>query len=464
MKPHSKSIKPNNPRERPMSSIPSFSRRHFLRAGAVSTAISMSGWMGNLARAAEGAKKKRACILLWMNGGPSQMETWDPKPDTANGGPCKSIATKTAGIRISENLPKLAERSEKLAIIRGMATKEADHSRGSYLLRTGRVPGGPIRYPSLGSFVGKELDHPDAELPSFVSIAPFRFLAPEAYGPGFLGPRYAPLVVAETGYDINRDTLDVAAKLKVQDLDLPSGVSLERSVARAGFRDELDSDFLAERPGEAGEGHRTAHRRANTLMRSAAVKAFDLTEEKAELRDKYGRNLFGQGCLLARRLVERGVPFVEVTLSSAPGVNNGIGWDTHGDNFESVRKLCGVLDPAWATLMDDLSDRGLLDTTTIVWMGEFGRTPKINQSKGRDHWANSWSTVLAGGGIKGGQVIGATSTDGMEVKERPVAVPDFLATVCKAVGVDPAKQNDSLVGRPIRLVEPTAAPIKEVLS
>ncbi len=442
------------------------SRRHFLRAGAVSTAVTMSGWLGQMARAAEQSRKKtqRAVILLWMNGGPSQMETWDPKPGTTNGGPTKSIATKTAGIHISEHLPKLADRSGKLAIIRGMATKEADHGRGSYLMRTGRVPGGPIRYPSLGSFVGKELDQPDAELPSFVSIAPFRFLSPEAYGPGFLGPRYAPLVVGETGYDFNRPNQDYAAQLKVQDLDLPQGVSAERGLARAGFRDELDSDFLADRPGLAGEGHRTAYRRANTLMRSTAVKAFDLNEEKADLRDKYGRNLFGQGCLLARRLVERGVPFVEVTLSSAPGVNNGIGWDTHGDNFDSVKKLCGVLDPAWATLLDDLSDRGLLDTTTIVWMGEFGRTPKINQSRGRDHWANSWSTVVAGGGITGGQTIGATSADGMEVKDRPIAVPDLLATVCKAVGLDPAKQNDSLVGRPIRLVEPTATPIKEVLS
>ncbi|MDB5309826.1 MAG: hypothetical protein JWO38_4028, partial [Gemmataceae bacterium] len=291
------------------------------------------------------------------------------------------------------------------------------------------------------------------------------FLSPEAYGPGFLGPRYAPLVVAENSLGVpNGPTQDVARLLKVQDLDLPTGVSDARGTARAEFRDGLDGDFLADHPGAAGEGHRTAYRRAVTLMRSSAVKAFDLTDEKDALRDKYGRNLFGQGCLLARRLVERGVPFVEVTLSSAPGVNNGIGWDTHQENFETVKKLCGALDPAWATLMDDLKDRGLLDTTTIIWMGEFGRTPKINPQKGRDHWANSWSTVLAGGGIKGGQVVGATTPDGMEVKDRPVTVPDLLATLCTAIGLDPSKQNPSNVGRPIRLVEPTAAPIKEVLS
>jgi hypothetical protein len=446
------------------------SRRHFLRAGAASLgAVSLSGWLGDLARAAEtaAAKPKRACILLWMNGGPSQIDTWDPKPGHANGGPVKAIQTKVPGLQISENLPKLADRADKLAVIRSMATKEADHGRGSYLMRTGRVPGGPIRYPALGSFVGKELDGPGAELPCFVSVAPFRFLSPEAYGPGFLGPRYAPLVVAENATDVPNPNgmQDVARLLKVQDLDRPEGVVARRGLDRAGFRDELDSDFLADRESAAGEGHRTAYRRANTLMRSAAVKAFDLTGEGEKLRDKYGRSLFGQGCLLARRLVERGVPFVEVTLSSAPGVNNGIGWDTHGDNFETVKKLCAVLDPAWSALLDDLADRGLLETTTIVWMGEFGRTPKIAADrKGRDHWANSWSTVLAGGGIKGGQAYGKTSDDGIDVKENPVGVPDLLATVCTAVGLDPRKQNDSNVGRPIRLVEPTAVPIKGVLS
>ena len=444
------------------------SRRHFLRAGAVSTAVSMSGWMSRLAAAAEGSAKKpkRACILLWMNGGPSQMDTWDPKPGHANGGPVKAIATKVPGLQISEYLPKMADRAEHLAILRGMSTKEADHGRGAYLMRTGRMPGGPVRYPSLGSFLGKELDRPDAELPSYVGIAPFRQFAPEAYGPGFLGPRFAPLVVAENTFENqnNGPQQDVARLLKVQDLDLPNGVSMDRGMTRANFRDELDSNFLADRPDAAGESHRTAYSRAVTLMRSSAIKAFDLTDEKADLRDKYGRTLFGQGCLLARRLVERGVPFVEVTLSSAPGAQNVIGWDTHGNNFDQVKRLCGSLDQSWSALMDDLKDRGMLDTTTIVWMGEFGRTPKINQQQGRDHWAVSWSSVIAGGGVKGGQAVGATTPDGMEVKDRPVPVPDLLATVCTALGLDPTKQNLSNVGRPIRLVEPGAEPVKEVLA
>ncbi|MBI1916043.1 MAG: DUF1501 domain-containing protein, partial [Planctomycetes bacterium] len=194
-----------------------------------------------------------------------------------------------------------------------------------------------------------------------------------------------------------------------------------------------------------------------------AVKAFELDKEPKELRDRYGRNLFGQGCLLARRLVERGVPFVEVTLNSVPNLQV-FGWDTHQDNFNAVQKLSGVLDPAWATLLEDLKAKGLLDTTLIVWMGEFGRTPKINGNKGRDHWANSWSTVLSGGGIKGGQVVGKTSADGTTVEERPVPVSDLLATIATALGIDPTKQNRSNVGRPIRITDPGSKPIQEVLA
>jgi uncharacterized protein (DUF1501 family) len=222
----------------------------------------------------------------------------------------------------------------------------------------------------------------------------------------------------------------------------------------------MEQEFVAGRPDATAHSHRTAYQRAVTLMRSAAARAFDLADEPAALRDAYGRNLFGQGCLLARRLVERGVPFVEVTL----GGNGGIGWDTHGNNFDQVKSLSAILDPAWGTLMEDLQTRGLLDSTLVVWMGEFGRTPRINGNRGRDHWASSWSTVLAGGGIKGGQVVGRTSADGMAVEDRPVTVPDLLATVCLALGIDPRTQNQSNVGRPIRLVEPLAKPIKEVVT
>jgi hypothetical protein len=442
------------------------SRRDWIRlmsAGVVG--CSLSGWLEALANdAATDPRRKRSCILLWMNGGPSQMDTFDLKPGTPNGGPFKEIDTNVPGVKISEHLPKIAKHADRMTIIRSMSTKEADHGRATYQMRTGRPPGGPVQYPTLGSVVAKELEQPDAELPSYVSVAPVRFLNQAAFDSGFLGPQYAPLIVGENGGRVVRPGQDDTAQaLRVQDLDLPAGVSAGRSTARIQMLEEMEQEFLATRPGVPSASHRTAYQRAVTMMRSAAAKAFDLEEEPKALRDRYGRNLFGQGCLLARRLVERGVPFVEVTLSQIPNAQV-FGWDTHQNNFDAVKQLSGVLDPAWATLMEDLQDKGLLDSTLLVWMGEFGRTPKINGANGRDHWAVSWSTVLAGGGVKGGQVVGKTSKDGMSVEDRPVPVQDLLATVCLALGLDPKKQNQSNVGRPIRLVEPNARPLKEVLA
>jgi uncharacterized protein (DUF1501 family) len=205
-----------------------------------------------------------------------------------------------------------------------------------------------------------------------------------------------------------------------------------------------------------------AYDRAVRLMRSPARAAFDLDDEPAKLRDAYGRNLFGQGCLLARRLVERGVPFVEVFLGRVRGAFAG--WDTHAKNFDALKSLCGILDPAWGTLMADLKDRGLLDTTLVVWMGEFGRTPRVNGNAGRDHYPNAWSVVLGGGGIKGGQAIGKTGADGGTVEDRPVGVPDLLATVCTALGIDPARQHLSNIGRPIRVVDKAGKPVGEALA
>jgi hypothetical protein len=445
---------------------PRLSRRDWLRlttAGVVS--YSLSGWLEALAAdTATHPQRRRSCILLWMNGGPSQMDTFDLKPGHANGGPYKEIETSVPGIRISEHLPKLAQQMERMVLVRSMTTKEGDHGRATYLLRTGYLPQGPIQYPSIGSLVARELGSDDAALPNFVSIAPFRFFNVGAYGPGFLGPQYAPLVVGELGVPGARpgDANNYEQALKVQDLQPPADVSRPQADARIELLEGLEREFLARHPGVSAESHRTAYERAVRLMRTEAARAFDLSDEPPALRDAYGRNLFGQGCLLARRLVERGVPFIEVTLA---GVNNqAFGWDTHQRNFEVVEQLSRVLDPAWATLMEDLRQRGLLDSTLIVWMGEFGRTPKINNNKGRDHYPNAWSTVLAGGGLRGGQVVGRTSPDGTTVEDRPVTVPDFLATICQALGIDPLKQNMSNVGRPIRIVDRGAQPIQEVIA
>jgi uncharacterized protein (DUF1501 family) len=432
-------------------------RRHLLRVGAVSTAVSMSGWLGQLAcaAAADNPQRKRSCILLWMSGGPSQMDTFDLKPGHANGGPFKAAETSVPGIQISEHFPQVGKLAKHLAVVRSMNSKEGDHGRATYLLRTGYVPQGPVQYPSLGALVSKELGEDDAALPGFVSVAPFRVLNQGAFGSGFLGPRYAPLIVGEGAIAGPQAGPNADRALRVQDLTPPTDINRERADARLDLLKQVQRDFAAAHPDAPAGSHQSAYEGAVRLMRTSAAKAFDLEEEKAATRDKYGRNLFGQGCLLARRLVEKGVPFVEVTLN---------GWDTHANNAQQVRALSQTVDPAWASLMTDLADRGLLDTTLIVWMGEFGRTPKFGRADGRDHWPNTFSAVLAGGGIKGGQVIGATSEDGVSVKERPVSVPELLATVCRALGIDHEKQNLSNVGRPIRVVAPGAQPVQEALA
>jgi uncharacterized protein (DUF1501 family) len=445
------------------------SRRDWLRlAAAGALGGSTSGWIETLAAqaSADTPQRHKACILLWMSGGPSQTDTFDPKPGHANGGTFKAIETAVPGIRVSEHLPRLARQMKDIAIIRSMSTKEGDHGRATYNLRTGYTQQGPIHYPTLGALVAKELERSDSELPSFVSIAPYRGFNPAAFGPGFLGPRYAPLVVGERA---RFSVADLAAGnavdsgLNVENLHPPEGVQPSRVDDRLGILDTLARDFVGQHPGIAPPSHQDAYQRAVRLMRSTAARAFNLWEEPAAFRDAYGRTPFGQGCLLARRLVERGVPFIEVTLSGVAG-SGSFGWDTHQQNFDSVQKLSAVLDPAWAALMDDLRARRLLDSTLIVWMGEFGRTPRINDNAGRDHFPAAWTTVLAGAGIKGGQAIGDTGPGGVEVKERPVSVPDFLATVCLALGIDPRAQNVSDVGRPIRLVDPKARPVQEALA
>jgi uncharacterized protein (DUF1501 family) len=223
----------------------------------------------------------------------------------------------------------------------------------------------------------------------------------------------------------------------------------------------MQKNFAAKYSGDSVKAHTASYAKAMRMIETQARKAFELEEEKAELRDAYGRNRFGQGCLLARRMIERGVAFVEVTLSGTP--NNAAGWDTHGNNFDQVRDLCQVLDPAWSTLMTDLRQRGLLESTMVLWMGEFGRTPKINPQNGRDHFPAAWSVVMGGAGIKGGQAIGSTGAGGDEVTDRPVKTPDLYATICEALGIDYMKENISPEGRPIPLVDRAGMPVRELL-
>lgn len=438
-------------------------RRDWLRAtgwGLCGTAA--CNWFPLLAQEIEAAgKRRRHCVLLWMSGGATQTDTFDMKAGHQNGGEFKEIATRAPGLRWSEHLPKLAEHAERIAVVRGLSTKEGDHGRGTYLMRTGHQPMGTVRYPGIGSSLSKELADVESGIPAYVAISPYRAFNQAAFGPGFLGAPYAPLTVGATdGPQAAPASSDGYAELRVDDLVPPNGISPRQFTSRVDLWRAMQERFLASHRTHSVQTHDTVYRRALKLMSSDMNKAFDLSQESDAIREAYGKGRFGQGCLLARRLIERGVGFVEVSLGTV--ADGAIGWDTHLNNFPVVKALSTELDAGWSMLMRELGERGLLDNTTILWMGEFGRTPAINPSAGRDHFPAAWTCVFAGGGIRGGQAYGKTSDDGMRVEDGKVDVGDVLATLSSAVGVDPSTQNISEVGRPIKIAEGT--PISAILS
>ncbi|HUE73295.1 MAG TPA: DUF1501 domain-containing protein [Pirellulaceae bacterium] len=434
-----------------------WSRRDVLKAASLGLlGFSASGWFPALAdEIAADPKRRRRCILLWMAGGPTQTDTFDMKPGHVNSGEFKEVETKVPGLKFSEHLPKLAAQADKLAIIRSLSTKEGDHGRGTYLMRTGQRPAGPIAYPGIGSSLSKALGREEDAVPQNVAIAPYRAFNQAAFGPGFLGPRFAPLTVGAT--DTFQAPMPGAAgtyaELRVDDLSPPTGVDADQVKARLKLWKVLQDRFVSTHRLASPIAHQTVYEKALKLMDSDAAKAFDLSQEPEKVRDAYGKGRFGQGCLMARRLIEQGVSFVEVTLGSF--TDGTPGWDTHQQNFPAVKNLSAELDNGWGTLMQELSERGLLESTTILWMGEFGRTPKINPSAGRDHFPAAWTCVLAGGGIKGGQAYGKTSDSGEEVTDGKVDVGDVLATFCAAAGVDPTTENISPLGRPLKIAEGT---------
>lgn len=438
-----------------------FDRREMFRhLGLGLMGSTCASWLPALAdQVAADPRRKRHCILLWMSGGPTQTDTFDMKPGHNNGGEFKEIATRAPGLRFSEHLPKLAEHGERIAVIRSLTTKEGDHERGTHLVRTGQPPMGAVAYPSIACSLAKELGATaESALPNYVSVAPTQQISPAAFGPGFLGASYSPALVGGAGAApgvLPGVVTPKYAALKLDDLELPAGVGEAQAMRRMKLWNAMERRFLDDHSAASFNAHNALYRKAADMMRPEVRAAFDLSQEEDAVREKYGPGMFGQGCLLARRLVERGVPFVEVSLGA------GLGWDTHQDNFNLVKKLSEELDAGWGTLMTELSERGLLDDTTIVWMGEFGRTPVINSMGGRDHFPNAWSCVLAGGGVKGGQAYGRTSDDGMKVEEKPVAIGDVLATLCEALGVPPDTENMAMGERPIKIAEGT--PIAELL-
>jgi Protein of unknown function (DUF1501) len=406
-------------------------RRDVMKATAAGAfATSLSGWLPVMARAAEKQKpagKRKSCILLWMDGGPSHKDTFDLKPDSKGKGEFKPIATSAAGVQVSEHFPKLAGLMHHGVLVRGMSTPEGAHGRAKYYMHTGYREGlGGVVYPALGSITAKELGNAESSLPNYVAIGG------RGYGAGFLGPKHAPLMVqnAATGLE-----------------DLKSLVSDRQFAGRVGLLQEMESAFFREYKADAITDHTVNYQRAVKLMQSKEAKAFDIGQEPSAGRSKYGSGRFGEGVLMARRLVEVGVPFVEVQMG---------GWDTHQDNWGRVKANSQEVDAAVSALITDLKDRGLLDSTLIVWMGEFGRTPHVNTrgaKPGRDHYPRAWSLAMFGGGMKGGQVIGATDKEGAEVVDRKTSAQDFLATACELMGIDPNKKNETTTGRPIAIVE-----------
>ncbi|MEM7232332.1 MAG: DUF1501 domain-containing protein [Planctomycetota bacterium] len=403
-------------------SICELSRRDFLGASAAGLAgLGALSWASQLRANSDAIRSQgRACILLWMQGGPSQFETFDPKPGHANGGPTKSISTSVPGIHVAEHWPQVAKELDDIAILRSLTNREGNHQRASYQLHTGYVPSANVKYPTLGSIVSAEIGSPEADLPSFVAVGGTQ---PTLRG-GFLGSQHDPFVLQRAGRRPQN------TRTAVQNDRVKRRLSLLRKLQNPSNAQIDERIKLYERTGR--------------LTLSPKLGAFDLEKEPAKLRAAYGDTEFGRGCLLARRLVESGVSFVEVRSGN---------WDTHQDNFNRVKGLSGQVDPAMATLLRDLRDRGLLDSTLVIWMGEFGRTPKINGRTGRDHFPRAFNAAMAGAGVRGGQVIGATTDDGMAVKDRPIAVPDLFASICHGLRIDQDKENTATLGRPIRIVD-----------
>jgi hypothetical protein len=395
------------------------SRRGFLRTAAAGT-LSLSGLCG--LHAEELKKQGRAMILLYMQGGPSQFETFDPKPHHENGGGTKVIATAVPGIQIAEPWKEMAKVMGDCALLRSLTNKEGNHQRASYQLHTGYLPSGSVKHPAFGCAVAQQMGVHDADLPCVVSIG-------RTEGAGFLGVDYEPFVVDKPG-------------------ELPRNVAVPvadaRLTRRVGLLGKLEQEFAVRGAQQVVENHGRLYGKASRMVLSPQISAFDFTDEPAEVKARYGDSQFGRGCLLARRLVEHGVPFIEVRMN---------GWDTHQDNFEKVPELAAQVDPAMAALISELKERGLLERTTVLWAGEFGRTPKVNPRDGRDHYPRAFNGLMAGGGIRGGQAIGRSSDDGTSIADRPVTVADLFTSICKTLQIDPRHENISPIGRPMKIVD-----------
>jgi len=413
-------------------------RRTALKLAGLGTA----GWLTSaahfLARAAEQDRSgapAQSLIVLWMQGGPSQLETFDPQPGTKIGGDTKAISTAVRDIKLADGLEQLAEQMQAVSLLRSVVSKEGDHERGTYLVKTGYRPDPTTIHPSIGAICCHQLSAAGVDIPRHISILANQW---SARG-GFLGDQFDAFRAGDPLHkvpDVSTPIAEDRYQGRMRGLDV-----LEKSFASG--RDKLTKSTL----------HVETVRRARQMMTSEQIKAFDVSTEPAALLAAYGDTPFGRGCLAARRLIEQGVRCVEVTLD---------GWDTHIDNHTGCQTQKKILDPAFAALIGDLKLRGLLDRTIVLCAGEFGRTPQINRLGGRDHWPSGFSVALAGGTLRGGLVLGETDPQGTKQVKDPVEVAEIHATLLAALGLDPVQENISPIGRPLKLAEGT--PIKQLLS
>ena len=404
-----------------------FGRRDFMRIGSLgSLGLTLSGALRG------GAKKDISCILVWQSGGSPHTDTFDMKPDAPLEirGEFKPISTNVPGIQVCEHLPFTARQADKFTILRSMKSKENNHERAINYLLTGYLPLPTLEFPSMGSVVSKELGAKNG-MPPYVAV-PNTF---PSYGAGFLGGAYNPFIAGDAN----------VSGYRVRDLALPADVDWSRVGNRKYLLNQMDAKFKAiETSPDFGAMDAFEQRAYDLLSSPVAKKAFDIQAEPEALREQYGRTPVGQGCLLARRLVESGVRFVTVA-------KGWLNYDTHGDNFNTMQKiLLPEFDRAFAALLEDLDQRGMLDTTLVIANGEFGRTPKINSDAGRDHHCKAWSVVFAGAGITGGRVLGATDKTGTEVTDLPVEPEDLLYTIYSILGIDPTKEHHTPIGRPVK--------------
>ena len=399
-------------------------RRHFMRhlAGAAAFTLPAFAFARTLrAHASTLSKNHKSAILIWLGGGAPTIDMWDMKPGAPTSGPLKPIST-AGDFQICEKLPKLAGQMKHLSIVRSMSTREADHERGRYYMHTGFVPNPSVDHPSYGAVVAHEMEKALAglEIPPFVSIGG------PSEGPGFLGMAYAPFQVDANG--------------KVRNVEM--SVTAQRMAERLKLLGALETRFIDEHRGDAASEHAKVLAKTQELLTSDQMKAFEVRSEPKPMQETYGDTNFGRGCLMARRLVEVGVPFVEVDFG---------GWDLHQGCFTGLDKKLPELDQAFSALVEDLNQRGLLKTTAVICMGEFGRTPRINGNAGRDHFARAWSVVLGGAALQGGKAIGKTSADGTAVETEAYSSEDLMATVCQALGISLQTVFTTPSGRPMKI-------------